>query len=294
MTGLWPRIRAAKEGVAYAPAGTLFTVNGTGVPDPFGPGFPADLARALVRADDGMWVWQPIGYPAAAFPMGPSVRAGRAELCAQIGRHAGPVALSGYSQGALVVDIVWRDDILAADGILHHRLQDVVAIVNYGDPMRCPGMANGNAYAGKPLPRNVNGFVSGGIAGPGNLTPQQTPDFLLSFATDGDLYACAPTDLDPWTAETEVGHNERIIFDVVQDATVVTALAIAAEVAEILSEPLEQVLPLVQAVANGAFFLGAGVGGPHTRYDIAPAVRFLTEVAERVRLDALNRVLNSI
>lgn len=287
MSGLWARIRAAKEGVVYAPAGTLLTVNGTGVPDPFGPGFPADLARALADAAEGMWNWQPVGYPAATFPMGPSVRAGRAELCAQIERHAGPVALSGYSQGALIVDTVWRDDILSAGGGLHHRLADVVAIVNYGDPMRCPGIANGNAFAGRPLPRDVNGFVSGGIAGPGNLTPDQTPDFLLSFANDGDLYACAPTGVDPWNDETEVGHNERIIFDVVQDATITSVLAIATEVAEILAEPFEQVVPLVQAVANGAFFLGAGVGGPHARYDIAPAVRFLTEVGADLRVRAL-------
>lgn len=155
-----PRIRAADEGIVAAPTATLLTVNGTGVADPFGAGFPADLARALLTQAEGMWKWQPVGYPAAAFPMGPSVCVGRAALCAQIRRHPGPVALSGYSQGALIVGTVWRDDILAADGVLHHRLDDVAAIVNYGDPMRCPGVANGNAFAGQPLPRNINGFVS--------------------------------------------------------------------------------------------------------------------------------------
>jgi hypothetical protein len=282
-----PRIRAADEGVASAPVGTLLTVNGTGVADPFGAGIPADLARALLEEADGLWKWEPVGYPAAAFPMGPSVRVGRAALCAQIRRHPGPVALSGYSQGALIVSTVWRDDILAADGALHHRIADVAAIVNYGDPMRCPGLANGNKFAGQPLPRNVNEDVSGGIAGPGNLTPEQTPDFLLCFANDGDHYTCAPTGLAPWNEETELGHHERIVFDAVQEATVATVSAIATAVAEMLDEPVERMVPVVQSIADGAFFLGAGVGGPHTRYDIAPAVRFLTAAGANLRVRAL-------
>lgn len=270
-----------------AVSATLLTVNGTGVADPSGPGLAADLARALLDEAEGMWAWQPVGYPAATFPMGPSVRTGRTELCAQIRRNPGPVALSGHSQGALIVATVWRDDILAADGVLHHRLADIAAIVNFGDPMRCPGLANGNAFAGKPLPRNNKRFVSGGIAGPGNLTPEQTPDFLLSFADDGDLYTCAPTGLDPWNGETEVGHHERIVFDVVQNATDPSVSAIATEVAEMLDKPVEQIVPMVQSIANGAFFLGAGVGGPHGQYDIAPAVRYLTEVGANLRVRAL-------
>jgi hypothetical protein len=282
---LWPEIRAAKEGVFWAPAGTLFTVNGTGVPDPFGPGFPADMARALLDVADEMWAWQPIGYPATTFPMGPSVQIGRGELRNQINRYPGPIALSGYSQGALVVDIVWRDDIFNPGGALHHRLDDVVAIINFGDPMRCPGIANGNKFAGLPMPMKLDGFATGGIAGPDDLTPEQTPDFLLSFASDGDLYACAPTGEDPWHHETEVGHNERIIYDIVQNATVTTLAAIALEVSEILGQPMLEIVPLVQAVMNGVLF--AGNAAPHGNYDIRPAVRYLVEVGDRLRTGAL-------
>jgi Cutinase len=286
-TPLWPEIRAAKEGVFWVPAGTLFTVNGTSVPDPFGPGFSGDVARALIDVSDGMWVWQPIGYPAATFPMGPSVVAGCQELRTQIGRYTGNIALSGYSQGALVVDMVWRDDIVNPAGTLHHRLEDVVAIVNFGDPMRCPGIANGNKFAGRPLPVKLNGFTTGGIAGPGNLTEEQTPDFLLSFANDGDLFACAPTGDDPWQHETEVGHNERIIFDLVQNATPVTLLAIAEEAAEILAKPLSEVLPLVQAIFNGLVFAGQGMQAPHWAYDIGPAVQYLIQRGNELRAPAL-------
>jgi len=153
---------------------------------------------------------------AATFPMGPSVQAARAELVSQMNRYPRRIVLSGYSQGALVTGIAWRDDILDPSGKLHARLADVVAIINFGDPMRCPGIANGNTYAGQPLPKKLDGFTAGGIAGPGNLTRDQTPELLLSFANDGDLYACAPTGDHPWDHETEVGHDERIIFDTVQ------------------------------------------------------------------------------
>lgn len=282
-TPLWPEIRAAKEGVFCVPVGTLFTVNGTNVPDPFGPGFSGDVARALIDVADGMWVWQPIGYPAATFPMGPSVSAGCRELRTQIGRYTGKIALSGYSQGAMVVDTVWRDDILDAAGELHHRLEDVVAIVNFGDPMRCPGIANGNKFAGRPLPAKLDRFTTGGIAGPGDLTAEQTPDFLLSFANDGDLYACAPTGDDPWHHETEVGHNERIIFDLVQKATPLTLLAIAEEAAELLLKPMSEVLPLVQAIFNGLTFAGKGMQAPHWTYDIGPAVQYLIQRGNELR-----------
>ncbi len=287
-SGLWPEILATKEGVFWTPVGTLFTVNGTAEPDPFGAGFPGDVARMLIDVADGMWIWQPIGYPAAVFPMGPSVQAGRSELCAQIDRHPGNIVMSGYSQGAIVVNIVWRDDILSPAGSLHHRKDDVVAILNFGDPMRCPGIANGNKVTGRALPEPLDEFTTGGIAGPGNLTEDQTPDFLLSFANDGDLYAAAPTGDDPWRHETEVGHNERIIFDMIQNADVSTILAIAAEVAEVLNKPLTQVLPLVQAIINGVLFAGQGSNASHWKYggDIGPAVQYLITKGHELRLAA--------
>lgn len=298
---LWPEIRAAKNGVFWEPVGTLFTVNGTMVSDPFGPGYPGDVARALIEKADGLWIWQPIGYPAAVFPMGPSVQAGRQQLICDIGQHPGRIALSGYSQGAMVVDIVWRDDILNPSGSLHHRKDDVVAIVNFGDPMRCPGIANGNKYAGAapptksgwpslpntgwPTPEQVNlqHHTTGGIAGPGNLTPAQTPDFLLSFANDGDLFACSPTGDDPWHHETEVGKDERLIFDIVQNATPETILAIAEQVAKIIQRPLTEIVDMAEAIANGLVFASAGNQAPHWKYTIGWAVDYLIERGNQLR-----------
>lgn len=257
------------------PVATIFTVNGTGVPDPFGPGFAGDVARGVLAQAPGMYGWQPIGYPADVFPMGGSSQKGRVELVNQINRYAGKIVLVGYSQGAIVTNLVWTLDILPVNGSLHHRLSDVIAIINYGDPMRCPGIANGNKLAGQPMPGMLDGAVTGGIAGPGCLTAEQTPEFLLSYALDGDLYACAPVGNDPWHKETEVGHNETMIFNLVMGASLTNLFALAMEAMQIVTMPMAQVIPLIEAIVNGLKFASQGTNAPHWRYDVGPAIKGL-------------------
>ena len=252
----------------------LITVNGTGVPDPFGPGFSADIGRAFqtnpwqVVADklDGLKpsgapvFWQPIGYPAAVTPMGPSVAAGRAEVNRQIAmRTKGtPLFLSGYSQGAIVTGQVWALDILNPAGVHHDRLPDVRGIIQFGDPLRCPGIAHGNEVAGLPVPKDLDGQVTGGIAGPADLTPSQTPDFLLSCALDGDLYAAAPVGASPWSAESQVGNVETNIYDIIQQATFIDVLSIARD--------LLMPVGTVEGIINAMLFFGQGTNAPHWQY----------------------------
>jgi hypothetical protein len=252
----------------------LITVNGTAVPDPFGPGFSGDIGRAFelnpwqIVADklDGLVTalppveWQPIGYPAAVSPMAPSVAAGRAEVNRQIGlRPAGtPLFLSGYSQGAIITGQVWALDILNASGMHHDRLPDVKGIINFGDPLRCPGIAHGNEVAGFPLPKNLDGQVTGGIAGPADLTPTQTPDFLLSCALDGDLYAAAPVGASPWNAESKVGKVETNIYDIVQKPTFGDIIAIAKD--------LGMPIGTVEGIYNALLFFGQGTNAAHWQY----------------------------
>lgn len=268
---------------APRPVATLFTVNGTGVADPFGPGFPADLGRALERTAPGLFYWQPIGYPAAVYPMRPSVMAGAEELVNQIERHPGRIVLCGYSQGALVTNHVWREEILSGDGRLHHRQQEVIAIITYGDPQRCPGIARGNAYARQPVPKKLNGQTTGGIAGPDCLTAAQTPEFFLSFANNGDLYAAAPVGDDPWNTQTEVGHDQTLIYEAVMEFDGHDFLGLAKEIASVVSAPALNVVPLVQAIWNGMSFFGQGTKAPHWTYDIAPALRYLTDLGNKIR-----------
>lgn len=256
---------------------SLFTVGGTAEAGPTDPNqFPVQVARGLAPSDwqlvadklDGLATiapvrWVPINYPAAVYPMGPSVQSGRENLVAAIQATPGPFVLCGYSQGAIVTGVVWSQDLLAGTGVLHDRVSDVAAIFNFGDPLRCPGIANGNLLAGIPLPADLDGVVTGGIAGPADLKPDQTPAFLYSFALDGDLYACAPVGPDPWTAEAPAGFVETSIYNIVQQATVIDVAAIA--------EDLACPVGLVEAIINGLTFATAGANAPHYKY--GPYVR---------------------
>jgi len=246
------------------------SVNGTGVPDPFGPGFSADIGRVISDPWNDIYAqfmgpqvankydWQPIGYPAATFPMGPSVDVGREEVVRQISmRPVGTrLALSGYSQGALVVDETWRDEFIKPSGRLHNRLDDVVAIVNFGDPMRCPGICNGNLRAGFPIPGELDGFTTGGISGPDDLKPEETPDFLMSCNNPGDLYGSAPVGDSPWTKQTGVGHDETMIFNLVQFFNGTNLLALTEEAMKALGVVFSGGLNITSLISVGESVIG--------------------------------------
>ena len=92
----------AALGLVESEKPVLFTVHGTFVDMWFG--YPADCGRAL----SDLYYWQPVWYPAAAFPMGKSVVKGVAELVRLINelRPGRKFALAGYSQGAIVTALV--------------------------------------------------------------------------------------------------------------------------------------------------------------------------------------------
>lgn len=271
----WLLIQNALDGVATDPRITFFTVNGTAVD--MWTGFPADIGRAL---DDEKFYWQPIAYPAETFPMGPSVQAGVTKLVNQINQHPGQFVLCGYSQGAIVTCKVWRDYILNPNGSLHGRLGDVLGHITYGNPMRSPGIANGNLYAGQALPAKLDGAVTGGIAGPDCLTAAQTPAFMLDFANDGDMYTSCPVGTNPWKAEDQTGYDETLIYNIIQNVTVADVGAIALEVLKVIFDPWDEVVPLVEAIYNAGMFFAQGMNAPHYRYDTGPAIAWLNQLAD--------------
>lgn len=286
-SGLWPAIRASLNGEFWVPAGTIITANGTGVPDGTGPGFGADLARGLMQAADGMWIWKWVDYPAATFPMRPSIEVLKANLRAMVRATPGKQVWSAYSQSAIAFAQVWRDDVL--NGELHDRLDDIEAIILYGDPTRTPGIAYGNELAGQPAPGKLNGHTTGGIAGPGCLKPEEClhpktgRKIILSVANAGDLYASAPVGDTPWVKETAVGHDETLIFEAVMDFNGGDILAFAKTLVSIVAMPLTQIIPLVQAIINGLTFLAQGTNAPHWQYDVAPAVDYMVRRGNELR-----------
>jgi hypothetical protein len=273
MSYAWSSLERDYAGLARRERIALITVNGTAVG--WQDGFPADLARAV---GDENYVWLPAAYPAATFPMLPSRREGETEVRRRIATTPGKYILAGYSQGALVTDVVARQLANPADD-LHGRLGDCLGVITWGDPMRTPGIARGNELVGEAIPKELDGFVTGGIAGPENLTAEETAALnVISFAHDLDLYASAPVGLD-MAKLPEVGHIENVIYQVVQEITVSDVWEVVKIVAETIFFPFAIIVPLVQAIWNAGLFFLQGTASPHYTYTIDGALQFLRQTA---------------
>jgi hypothetical protein len=277
MSYAWSSLERDYAGLARGERITLLTCAGTAVS--MWDGFPAETARAL---GDEQFLFQPIYYGTNgipdAFPMLPSRRSGEAELRRQIHQHPGRIAILGYSQGAMVAAATARAMLDPADD-LHGRLKDLTCVITWGDPMRAPNVARGNEFVGEPVPKELDGFVTGGIAGLENLTPEQTDQLnLISFAHDLDLYSSAPVGLD-MAHLPEVGHIENTIYQVIQEVTVADVWEVVKIVAEAIFCPFAILVPLVQAIFNAGQFFLAGMNSPHYTYTIDGAVKYLQQTA---------------
>jgi hypothetical protein len=261
------------------PRHLMYTVAGTAAPSTDSE-YPHDLATDPSVTPYFDWVG--VDYPAATFPMGPSVNTGIQNLVSLIASNPGTFAISGYSQGAIVTCRVWRDYILNPDGQLHDRLNDIVAHVTWGNPLRCPGKANGNGLVSPPIELPArDGVVTGGIAGPDDLTPWQTPDWHIDFAHDGDLYADCPTGLDPWSNEEPAGADETAIYNMVQ-GTITGRDSLLLTIGELLTNPIGEMIPLIEAMINGIQFLADM--NTHNDYTetMQPAARWLSQRGQSV------------
>jgi hypothetical protein len=231
---------------------------------------PTDNAFPQMLGSDGdvaqYYHWEPIDYPAATFPMGPGIQQAVTSLVSQISSTQGTFALCGYSQGAIVTCKVWRDHIMNPNGDLHDRLGDIFAHVTFGNPMRCPGIANGNGLVPIPIPGPLEGYVTGGIAGPDDLTPWQVPAWQMDFAHDGDVWASAPVGADPWQDESPVGRAETSIYDLFM-LQIAGQDSILAEVGELLINPIPNVIAIIEGLINVGTFFGSQNQWPHDSYN---------------------------
>lgn len=237
----------------------IFTVHGTGMPDPEGPGYPADVARQVMDLYD----WQPIGnYPAAPFPMLDSINKGRAELVLQLRRrltNGRKGVLIGYSQGAIITSLVWKHDILDSAGSLHDLKDQIILSITWGNPSREVAKANGNEFAGWTVPQG-RGITEDRI--------QDTPDWWYDFAHAGDLYTNTPDDLS--------GKNDTAIWKIIESLNFVGAGALLPRLGEIASEGIPGWQSIGQSILSaGAFFLSNPATLEHINYDTGPAVALL-------------------
>ncbi|QFP95496.1 lysin B [Mycobacterium phage GaugeLDP] len=216
---------------------TLLTTHGTGQADPFGIGYPADMARRVLD----LYRWQPVGnYPAKAVPMNGSVDQGVREQVRLISNPLivpGPIVWADYSQGSCVGGRV-RNMIRA--GKLRGEIVGGVAI---GNPMRPR-----DDYAG-----NVNPGGEG--IDPIREVPQAG---VINLAQKGDLYATCPGG--------QSGEMERAIFNAVF-SRFTGEDSLIEQVGELFKNPFREVPAAVKAITRGGMFLVKGTG-PHVRYHI--------------------------
>lgn len=249
-------LRALRIPVVARPV--LFTVQGTGQPDPLGPGLPADTARQCLDKMD----WQGIGnYPATAFPEWPSIMQGCAELNIQIDRYSGrEINLAGYSQGAVVVGQVLKHDIMNPQGRLHHRLTDVRKVVFWGNPMRQQGIVHFDEWIHPIAGPDTHGILDDRLKGLASA-PFQTRD----YAHDNDMYASVKDD--------EMSEYQVAIGKIVMRADDFWngPNSLVSQIKELLTNPLFEGIAMFQAISDAiAFFTSTAHG-----YNIGPAIAFL-------------------
>ena len=135
--------------------------------------------------DPSIWDFQRVSYPAAIFPMNASVNAGVTDLINKINSHSGPFALGGYSQGAITTSIVLNE---IRYGTLNHRLNDLIAGITFGNPLRevnhaWPGAKTNGSWD------VVNSTTGGHGCMPVSQRLTNTPDWWWDFAEPNDIIA---------------------------------------------------------------------------------------------------------
>lgn len=244
---------------------TIFTVSGT-VADMW-TGYPADVARAM---DTSVYYWQPVNYPAATFPMGPSARAGETELVRllKLMKPGDPFVLVGYSQGAMVTSRVFRR-IMSGD--LQQYQSGLLAGVTFGNPLR---------QAHHTFP----GGADPGGHGLDATCLTNTPDFWHDYAAPGDIYTCASG-----TDNEQANDDMTSVYKLVQADDVGSFFGkntLVEQIAELGADPTT-VMPLFKAITSGIGFIsGQPPTAPHVEYHIrqvSPGVTYFDHAINYLR-----------
>lgn len=239
----------------------LFTVHGTGMADPTGPGLPADTARAVLDK----YRWQPIGnYPAATFPMWPSIQQGVNELIFQLEQkltgNNDEFALAGYSQGAVVVGLVLKHHIMNPAGKLHKFLHRLRKVVFWGNPMRQKGIAHFDYWIHDVAGPNSYGIMEDRLEG------LDTASFeVRDYAHAGDMYASV-TDADRDEYKIMI---QKIVFRATDFFS--GENSVVAQLREFTARPLQEGIAAAMAAIDAIKFFTNTAHG----YNIGPAIDFL-------------------
>lgn len=242
----------------------LLTVCGTGVPWWVGP--DADTARAVEK----QWLWQPIGYMAQPVPMGPSIQAGKDELCAQLFAHRDRITQYGcgfasYSQGAIVVSETWEHDIKPSGGKMHWVFPHVRKAVAWGNPSREKGKVWPDV--GAPVSSPDHQGVTGDLM-------VDTPSWWRNYAHRGDLYTDVPDD--------ESGENRTAIWQIIRDGNMWAGPdSLLRQFIELSgavdADQISEITGMFKAMLDSLIFFGQGTK-PHVNYSTAEAIDYLRTI----------------
>lgn len=153
---------------------------------------------ALTGTDQTYFEWINVPYPAAEYPMGPSVQSGATWLMNQIKATPGPFVFIMDSQGCQVGAAVYDE---LRFGTMQNRRKDFLAGFAFGNLRR----EEGHTFPGYPDPAPgtsgmccVSLMTTGPYAGSGNPSNPKignlvdTEDLWWDFCAPGDYYACTP------------------------------------------------------------------------------------------------------
>jgi len=278
----WLQLQCEYAGVPVPPRHVIFTVQGTGQPDPEGPGYPADLARTL---DDEKWFWQPVGnYMASAFPMQPSINSGDEEF-ARLLRLQSPTqtwGFIGYSQGAIVTsDILDRCGITKNPNVtpdLADYADSFIGGVTWGNPRR---------EAGHTIPNGIDpsghGIVTPNLVG----TPVSVWDFAVGKkmvnSPGQDLYTTCGYD-----GSTTSVTDEQAVWGIVDKGTITSFGNFIDQVLKIVGNPVKGTVAAIVAILDALnFFVLEGIT-PHTSYGVTQPIAGDPRDCWRIAGDYLN------
>jgi hypothetical protein len=255
--------RATKIACGYLPPPppidsrpVLFTVCGTGVPWWVGP--DADTARAV----ESRYLWAPVGYRAAPFPMAQSAAEGRQELCRLFDVHRARVeqygaAMIGYSQGAIITSECLLMDLRPESGRLHWALPHMRKAVTFGNPMREQGRVWADAGA-PPAPMTSHGIADQLLT--------DTPSWWRDFGHDKDLYTAV---------EGQSGEDCTAVYKVIMGTRVFKGPDnLLAQFLELAQDPLPEATGMFKAIMDAGLFFARGTG-PHVNYSPQAAIDYL-------------------
>jgi hypothetical protein len=201
--------------------------------------------------------------------MGPSIDQGKAELENQFNLHKDQVircgaAISGYSQGAIIVSETWEEQIKPENGRLHWAFPHINKAVCWGNPCREVGKSYPDT--GAPMSPPNHGGVTGNLM-------VDTPSWWRNYAHVGDLYSDCPTD-QSGIDRTEIWHIIRNGDAIHGPSSLLRQILTVLGVGHSNTGQLSAVTGMVKAMLDALVFFGKQTG-PHVNYSTAEAIAYL-------------------